>query len=209
MRPRALALYPEVSLMIRVATPRDAAAIAGIYAPVVERTAISFETEPPTEAEMASRVSRCLEFAPWLVCDEGDAILGYAYASRHNERAAYGWSVNVSVYVGEGARRKGVGKALYGSLFALLRLQGFYAAHAGITLPNEASVGIHESLGFRMVGVYRSVGFKKGAWYDVGWWQLPLRDRTGVPAPPLSLAEATRHPGFAEALTAGAGLVRA
>jgi len=145
-----------------------------------------------------------LEYAPWLVCADGRGprgpVLGYAYASRHRDRAAYQWSVDVSVYVHETARRKGIGRALYTSLFALLHLQGFCAAHAGITLPNEASVGVHECLGFRPVGVYPSVGFKLGAWRDVGWWQLPLRERQGEPAPPLSFAAVLRLPGFAAAL---------
>jgi phosphinothricin acetyltransferase len=196
--------------MIRLASPADAPGVAAIYGPVVGTTAISFETAPPSEAEMATRIAAALEHAPWLVCaDGGGAILGFAYASRHRERAAYRWSVDVSVYVHEEARRRGIGRGLYTSLFALLRLQGFYAAHAGITLPNAASVGVHESLGFRPVGVYASVGFKLGAWHDVGWWQLPLRERRGAPQPPLALAEALRLPGFAAALAEGEALVRA
>src|SRR4029079_16629726 len=120
----------------------------------------------------------------------GNVILVCACASKHRERAAYQWSVDVSVYIHERARRQGVGRALYTSLFALLRLQGFYSAHAGISLPNRASVGLHEALVFQPVGVYRSVGYKRGAWHDVGWWQLALRERTGTPDPPRSLADA-------------------
>ena len=191
--------------MIRLATPADAPVISDIYGAVVATTAISFELTPPSEAEMAARIAATLEYAPWLVWADGlqGGGLGFAYASRHRDRAAYRWSVDVSVYVHEAARRRGIGRALYTSLFALLRLQGFYAAHAGITLPNAASVGVHESLGFRPVGVYPSVGFKLGAWRDVGWWQLPLRERRGVPTPPLSLSAAQRLPGFAAALAAG------
>lgn len=187
--------------MIRFATPGDGAALARIYAPVVSGTAISFETTPPSEAEMASRVAAALAHAPWLVWTRGAEILGYAYGSRHRDRAAYQWSVDVSVYVDGRGRRQGVGRGLYTALFALLRLQGFYTAHAGITLPNPGSVGIHEAMGFRPVGVYRAVGFKQGAWHDVGWWQLPLRERVGEPAPPLSLAAAQARPGWAEALS--------
>jgi phosphinothricin acetyltransferase len=198
--------------MIRLATPADAPGVASIYGPVVSETAISFELTPPTEAETASRMAAVLEYAPWLVCADGRVpeppVLGYAYASRHRDRAAYQWSVDVSVYVHETARRKGIGRALYTSLFALLRLQGFCAAHAGITLPNEASVGVHEGVGFRPVGVYPSVGFKLGAWRDVGWWQLPLRERRGEPSPPLSFAAVRRLPGFAAALAEGEGLLR-
>ena len=192
---------------IRMAAPGDAVQIADIYRPIVAGSAISFEVEPPSPAEVARRVATVTGLAPWLVWDEGGQVAGYAYASRHRERAAYRWCVDVSVYVREGRRRGGVGRALYASLFALLRLQGFCAAHAGITLPNPASVGIHESLGFAPVGVYRKVGFKAGAWHDVGWWQLELRERRGEPGPVLNMDELQRQPGFEAALGA-AGATR-
>ncbi len=185
-----------------MATPGDAAQLAEIYRPVVAGSAISFELEPPSPAEMEERLRAVLAHAPWLVCEEAGALAGYAYASKHRERAAYRWCVDVSVYIREGQRRGGVGRALYRSLFALLRLQGFCAAHAGVTLPNPASVGLHESFGFLPVGVYRKVGFKSGAWHDVGWWQLELRERRGEPPPVLSMEELRRHPGFEEALGA-------
>jgi L-amino acid N-acyltransferase YncA len=191
--------------MIRLATPADAPGIAAIYAPFVERTATSFEMEPPSAAEMAGRLRAGLAHAPWLVeASAGGDVLGYAYASRHRDRAAYRWSVDTSVYVAEAARRKGIARALYQALFALLRAQGFYTAHAGISLPNPASVGFHEALGFRPVGVYRAVGFKLGAWHDVGWWQLPLRERTGEPAPPVPLPQALDLPAFRALLGASA-----
>lgn len=186
-----------------MAVPGDAAQVAEIYRPVVAGTAISFELEPPSPTEMEERLRAVLAHAPWLVCEEGGALAGYAYASRHRDRAAYRWCVDASVYVREGQRRGGVGRALYGSLFALLRLQGFCAAHAGVTLPNPASVGLHESFGFLPVGVYRKVGFKSGAWHDVGWWQLELRERRGEPPPVLSMEELRQHPGFEDALGAG------
>jgi L-amino acid N-acyltransferase YncA len=189
--------------VIRLARSDDAADVAAIYAPFVTGSATSFEYLPPDAAEMAVRIASNLSYAPYLVFDEGGQILGFAYASKHRDRAAYQWSVDVSVYIHERARRMGVGRALYTSLFALLRLQGFYSAHAGISLPNPASVGLHEALGFQPVGVYRSVGFKRGAWHDVGWWQLALRERTGTPDPPRSLADAQRDPGWATALAAG------
>jgi phosphinothricin acetyltransferase len=191
------------SVTIRLATERDARTIADIYRPSIESSATSFEIEPPTPEEMATRISSTLRHAPWLVSERGGEVLGYAYASRHHDRAAYRWSVDVSVYIREGHRRRGMGAGLYLSLFALLRLQGFYAAHAGITLPNVASVGLHESLGFRFVGTYPAVGYKLGAWHDVGWWQLPLRERGGTPAIPLTLAEAELASGWDEALAAG------
>jgi L-amino acid N-acyltransferase YncA len=189
--------------MIRLARSGDAAQVAAIYAPSVTGASTSFEFLPPDAAEMAARIASTLAHTPYLVLETEGEVLGFAYASKHRERAAYQWSVDVSVYVHERAHRRGVGRALYVSLLALLRLQGFYTAHAGITLPNPASVGLHEALGFRPVGVYRSVGFKQGAWHDVGWWQLPLRDRTGTPDPPRSLAEAQRDPEWARALGAG------
>ena len=158
--------------------------MAEIYAPAVSASAISFELVEPTPEEMALRLAKARCHGPWLVWSEGGRVEGFAYASPHSDRAAYQWSVNVSVYVAGTARRRGIARALYGALFTLLRLQGHYAAHAGITLPNAASVGLHESLGFRPVGVYRSVGYKLGAWHDVGWWQLVLRERVGEPSPP-------------------------
>jgi len=113
--------------------------------------------------------------------------------------------VDVSVYVGEASRRRGIGRALYEALFPLLRVQGFYAAYAGITLPNAGSVGLHEALGFRPVGIYRDVGYKLGAWHDVGWWQLSLRERTQEPRPPRSLREAQRDPAWPSSLATSAG----
>ena len=194
--------------MIRLARADDAAQVAAIYAPFVTGSATSFEYSPPQAAETAARIAAALAYAPYLVSEVGDGILGFAYASKHRERAAYQWSVDVSVYIHERARRQGVGRALYTSLFALLRLQGFYTAHAGISLPNPASVGLHEALGFQPVGVYRSVGFKRGAWHDVGWWQLALRERTGTPDPPRSLADAQRDPEWETALAAGERILR-
>ncbi|MFL5376141.1 MAG: GNAT family N-acetyltransferase, partial [Myxococcales bacterium] len=170
--------------------------------PIVLDTAISFETVPPGPAEMERRIAAALEIAPWLVYEEQGKVGGYAYGSRHRERAAYQWSVDVSVYVDGAFRRRGIGSALYKALFPLLRLQGFFAAHAGITLPNAGSVGLHESLGFVRVGVYRSVGYKLGAWHDVGWWQLSLRDRVPEPPPPRPMGEAQRDPAWQAAMAA-------
>jgi L-amino acid N-acyltransferase YncA len=188
--------------MIRLASGADAEAIAAIYRPIVLASAISFETVPPSPAEMEQRIAATLPFAPWLVYEEQGKIAGYAYGSRHRERAAYQWSVDVSVYVDEAFRRRGIGSALYKALFPLLRLQGFFAAHAGITLPNPGSVGLHESLGFVPVGVYRRVGYKLGAWHDVGWWQLSLRDRVPDPPPPRPASEAQRDPAWEAAMAA-------
>jgi phosphinothricin acetyltransferase len=168
-------------LRIRPATPQDAAAVAAIYAPVVERTMISFEEIPPDADEMRSRIERIGAEWPWLVACDGDGVRGYAYGSRHRSRAAYRWSVDTSVYVAEDARGMGVGKALYARLLDDLIARGFYNAFAGIGLPNDASVALHRAFGFEPVGVYRNVGFKFGKWHDVAWWQLQLRPPDGAP----------------------------
>jgi phosphinothricin acetyltransferase len=171
---------------LRNAEPgRDAAACAAIYAPHVEEGVTSFEERAPDSAEMEDRIRRQIATHPWLVAEEEGQIAGFAYACRHRSRAAYRWSVDVSVYVAATHRRKGHGRRLYGALFEELRERRFHVACAGITLPNEASVALHEGLGFEPVGVYREIGWKEGAWRDVGWWQLRLsRPASGPPAEP-------------------------
>ncbi|MBA4342737.1 MAG: GNAT family N-acetyltransferase [Methylibium sp.] len=171
-------------MKIRTATLDDAAAVAAIYGPVVEHTTISFETEPPDAAEMRSRIEKTLASLPWLVAeDAAGAVCGYAYASKHRERAAYQWSVDTTVYVREDMRGHGVGRALYGCLLPLLSELGYCQVFAGVALPNAGSVGLHEAVGFTPVGVYCNVGFKHGAWRDVGWWQKSLQ----VPQGPAEL----------------------
>lgn len=164
--------------MIRPATACDAQACAVIYAPYVREAAISFEDVPPTATEMESRIANALE---WLVADNDGEILGYAYATRHRERAAYQWSCDVSVYLRQGARGRGLGTSLYERLLADLTERGFKMACAGITLPNSASEALHRRVGFTDVGVYREIGWKFGRWHDVRWLQLPLGDRTEPP----------------------------
>lgn len=163
----------------------DAEQIAAIYAPYVRDTAISFEIDPPSAGEMRARIGKTVEAHPWLVCADGTHVVGYAYASKHRERAAYRWSVDVSVYVDGAAHGRGIGRALYTALLPLVVAQGYRTAYAGITLPNAASVGLHEAMGFRRLAVYRGVGFKLGVWHDVGWWELALRPRDAAPAEPL------------------------
>jgi L-amino acid N-acyltransferase YncA len=174
----------ELTMTLRVATPDDADAIAAIYAPIVASTPISFELVPPSADEMRQRIVATLERLPWLVSlDASGAVDGYVHAGRHKERPAYQWSVDVTAYVREDARGRGVGKRLYGRLFEELVALGYFQAFAGIALPNAASVALHESVGFQPLGVYRNVGFKFGAWRDVGWWQRPLRP-LDEPSPP-------------------------
>jgi L-amino acid N-acyltransferase YncA len=170
----------NLSVIIRDALPADAAAIAEIYRPVVERTTISFELDAPDAAEMRSRIRRVTRTYPWLVAADSGALIGYAYASQHRERAAYASSLDVSVYVDGAARGRGVGSSLYTALFRLLEQTGtFHRAFAGIALPNDASVALHKKHGFEPVGTYREVGRKFGRWIDVAWWQRELR--TGAP----------------------------
>jgi L-amino acid N-acyltransferase YncA len=161
--------------MLRHADPsRDARACAAIYAPFVRDTAVSLEEEPPNAAQMASRIAETEATYPWLVLEHDGVVAGFAYASQHRARASYRWTADVTVYIDPNRHRRGLGRRLYGALLPLLRAQGLRTACAGITLPNDASVGLHAAMGFTPIGVYRHIGWKQGAWRDVGWWQLDL-----------------------------------
>jgi phosphinothricin acetyltransferase len=159
--------------------------VAAIYAPAVNGSVISFELTAPDAAEMGRRIQETLKRWPWLVYEADGKVLGYAYACAHRARAAYDWSVEVSVYVAPDAHRRGIGRALYAELFAILKKQGYVNAYAGVALPNIPSVALHEALGFRPVGVYRRVGYKLGAWHDVAWGHLALQDPLPDPRPPV------------------------
>ena len=164
-----------------MATPQDAGAIAEIYLPYVRDTAISFETVPPSVGEMRSRLTSTLTHLPWLVVTEHERVKGYAYASPHRARDAYRWCADVSVYLDSSIHHRGYGRRTYIALLNLLVAQGYINAYAAIALPNPASVGLHEALGFTPVGTFHRVGFKHNTWWDVGWWHRPLAD---PPAPP-------------------------
>ena len=191
---------------IRLATPEDAAAILSIYAPIVEETWISFELEVPTREEIADRIARTLERAPWILAEEDGDCLGYAYAVPFRGRPAYSWSMEVSVYVHAEHQRRGVAGALYGALFALLRAQGFQRLIAGIALPNDASVAFHEGLGFLPVGTFERVGHKFGDWRAVGFWDLALCELGAQPDELRSVEHVT--PGASETLSRAAALIR-
>lgn len=167
----------------------DADYLQPIYAPSVSLSATSFELLVPTVPEMRRRILDTLENLPFLVCTDDDRVLGYAYASQFRPREAYRWSVECSAYVGESDRGRGIGKALYRALFDILVRQGYYNAFAGITLPNTASVKLHEAMGFIPIGVYKNVGYKMGSWHDVGWWQRSLRTHEPDPREPVRLAD--------------------
>jgi phosphinothricin acetyltransferase len=161
-------------MMIRDASASDAEACAAIYAPYVTDTAITFELEPPTVEEMTDRITKAVKTHAWLVIEDEGRVVGYAYGGPYKERAAYRFSCEVSVYLELGRRRTGGGRALYEALFARLVERGFRMAVAGMTLPNDASVGLHRALGFEPIGTYRRIGWKHGAWRDVAWAQRDL-----------------------------------
>jgi L-amino acid N-acyltransferase YncA len=190
----------EQDISLRAAERRDAGDIAAMYALIVRETAISFETDPPSPATMATRIENTLKLYPWLVAVHADKVFGYAYAGEHRQRAAYRWSVDVTVYVAASARGRGIGRKLYGALIRILRAQGFRSAFGGITLPNDASIGLHEAAGFQALGIYKNVGFKLGEWRDVGWWRLALTENSDPPAEPVPFAEFRLTPEFAAIL---------
>ena len=187
----------------RIATVDDAAEIADVYAPNVRDTATSFETEAPDAAELAQRIERIGSHYPWLAASSDGRVIGYAYACENRSRRAYRWSVDTAVYLDVSAQRKGIGRELYRRLFALLEAQGYVNAFAGITLPNAASVGLHESMGFALIGVYRRVGYKLGAWHDVGWWQLVIGEGSESPQEPVRFGDLDR--ALVARVLAGAG----
>lgn len=170
-------------MRLRAAAPADAAAMAGIYAPYVGASAVSFETDAPDADAMRARMEAGGTLYPWLVGTETDGtILGYAYAAPFRTRPAYRFAVETSIYLRRDSAGRGLGAGLYAPLLAILEAQGFTEAIAAITLPNEASVRLHERLGFAPAGAYRRVGWKLGAWHDVGLWQRALARADGPPA---------------------------
>ena len=176
-------------MSIRLADAADAGAVAAIYRPYVESTPISFEVEAPDASEMRARIESTLAMFPWLVEEQGGTVAGYAYATAHRTRRAYQWSVDTAVYIASPFHRRGVGRRLYEALFRVLVMQGFVNAYAGITLPNPASVGLHESVGFQACARYSKVGYKLGAWHDVGWWARELQPHSVDPAPPVAVSQ--------------------
>lgn len=178
---------------IRRATARDASAIAAIYAPWVERTCVSFETTAPDAAEMARRIDKHGDRMPWLVREIDGCVAGYAYATPHRERAAYRWTVETSAYVATDQHRRGLGRELYTTLLDVLARQGHRLALAIITLPNQRSVGFHESMGFVASGRIVGAGYKLGGWCDVGWWSRELAGRSEKPpAEPRAVSDVMR-----------------
>ena len=191
-------------MLIRDADPqRDASACAAIYEPYVSDSVVSFEERPPTVEEIADRIGAAYA---WVVAEHEGVTLGYAYGSRHRDRAAYRWAADVAVYINADHHRAGVGRALYTRLFEQLRAIGLWTLCAGITQPNDASNGLHRALGFAPVGTYRRIGWKAGAWHGVQWWQLDLHPgEPGPPEEPLDKAARIVHTRGVAVPVGGAG----
>lgn len=190
---------------IRAATPGDAAAIAAIYAPFVEETPISFEERAPGEEEIVDRITSTLVAYPWLVCERGREVVGYAKAGPLRSMDAYRWTVELTVYVTEDARRSGVATGLYTALLELLDRQGYRSAYAALVVPNPESVAFHERMGFEPVGTFPRVGYTQGSWRDVRWLYRPIEDSgdDSKPDEPLAFPDVRRGPAWGEALAAG------
>jgi phosphinothricin acetyltransferase len=197
-----------MTVHIRLALPEDAEQITAIYAPFCTETAVSFEYDAPTAAEMAERIRKITERLPWLVLDDASRIAGYVYAGPHRERAAYQWSVDVAAYVRTDYRRRGIGSALYAALFRVLAAQGYFKAYAGVSLPNPASERLHEFMGFERVGEYRGVGYKFGMWHDVRWYQRALQPERPNPPAPRTVQEVMQSAIWDQALADGLSHLR-
>lgn len=193
--------------IIRLAAPSDAADIHQVYAPIVRDTHISFELSVPGVADIAARISRTLAQYPWLVCEIDGRLAGYAYASAFRARYAYQWTTETTVYVHSDFQKRGVSRALYRSLVAILRAQGYCNAVGVIALPNAGSIRAHEAAGFRKIGVFENVGFKAGSWRHTGWWQLELRPMPRAPRPPRPIGALAQESHFPELLESGTTLI--
>ncbi len=176
-------------MIIRPAGAADALELRAIYAPFVEKTAITFEYETPSPEEFERRIRTIGARFPWLAAEAGGRPAGYAYASVHQERAAYQWDADLSVYLRPEFAGRGLGSVLYGAVIEILRLQGYQNVCGLMTLPNPASERLHLGLDFRLVGISRRAGYKLGGWHDVAWFEKAIGDYPPVPAPPKPVTE--------------------
>jgi len=190
---------------IRLVTPADSPQILAIYNPIIRDTAISFEYDLLSNDAMAERITKYTAQYPWLVCAIDGQIAGYAYGSQHRGRTAYQWSVEVSAYVHADYRGRSIATGLYMALFELLIQQGYFAAYAGIGLPNDASLALHQRLGFTSIGVFHNIGYKFGAWHDVSWWEKQLQPPVQTPSDPIPIGQITT---LEDAFTRGLALIR-
>ena len=189
---------------VRLAAVGDAAGVLAVYAPYVRDTAITFETEVPDEAAFAARMAGIIGEYPYLVVEEAGRIVGFAYAHRIGERAAYAWNAELSVYFAPGCTGRGWGSAVLGAVLELLALQGVRTAYSLITVPNAASLRLHEKLGFTLMGTQTRAGFKHGVWHDVAWLHKPLGSFEGTPAPVTPFR--TLDPAEVQRILAGVAL---
>ena len=158
-------------VLFRFASEDDAAQLLDVYAPYVRNTAVSFEYEVPSLQEFMERIRAVTQNYPYLICEVGGRIAGYAYAQRQRERAAYGWNAELSVYLRQAYVRRGIGRAFYTALLDILHMQGVENVYGCVTVPNAGSERLHEAMGFRRIGVFHRTGYKLGAWHDVAWFE--------------------------------------
>lgn len=177
-------------IRIRLATVEDAVPILDIYADYIRETTVTFETEVPSVEEFGKRIEKVLLSYPWLVCEVNGVVAGYAYASKHGERAAYKWSVDLSIYISEEYQRRNIATALYKALIVLLQRQGYVMGYAGVSVPNLKSEEFHKRFGFQEVGVFENAGYKLGEWRGVKWFAIQLTDGLMEPQLPMILHEA-------------------
>lgn len=185
---------------IRLASEDQCASILEIYEKFITDTVITFECKVPSVEEFSERMANIQKKYPWLVCEFQGNVVGYAYASQFNERSAYDWSVDFSVYIKPEFQGKNLGKALYFALLELLKLQGYFNAYAGVTLPNIKSEGLHKSVGFKEAGVFHNAGFKFGDWYNVKWFELKIQEYSLKPAKPKTIGEINNTSEFNEVI---------
>lgn len=179
----------SISKKIRLATENDSDSLLKIYSEFIKNTYITFEVDVPSALEFDKRIKNVLEKFPWLVCEINGENAGYAYASKHKERAAYQWSVDVTVYVNPEYHKRHIATALYTALMELLKVQGYYNAYAGVALPNIKSEGFHEAFGFKPVGVFHNTGYKLDEWRDVKWYELTILEHSKKPATTKTINE--------------------
>ena len=183
-------------MKLRIVGPDDAGQILGIYAKYIE-TPITFEYSLPSEQVFANRIADISEQYPYIVCETEGRISGYAYATRHRERAAYQWNAELSVYIDPDFTSQGLGKRLYLCLTELTKLQGLKTVYGGVTAPNPKSEALHKALGFELVGVYKNAGYKAGAWHDVIMYGKEIAPYNATPTPPLPFSEIPRSEVYA------------
>ncbi len=179
--------------IIRMVKDTDAQEILSIYAHYIKETAITFEYEVPTLAEFTKRIREISSDYPYLVCWLDGNIIGYAYAHRQMERAAYQWNAELSVYIDKSHLHHGIGKALYSALIEILQMQNMCNLYGSVTSPNKNSEKLHEAFGFSKLGIYHKTGYKCGAWHDVIWFEKNIGDCSLEPEPFISIQKISKN----------------